>query len=79
MVAYGLAQEFCELELEPRSAGQGDRKLVRGDGAEGYRCTIVAGQGRGSRLDFWRLPSGVVEFAIFTAIRLVRSPDTESK
>ncbi|HEY3830461.1 MAG TPA: hypothetical protein VGL57_14805 [Solirubrobacteraceae bacterium] len=79
MVACGLAHEFCELELKPRPAGPGGRP-VREDGAEGYRCTIVSGRGAGSRLDFWRLPSGVIEFATFTAIRLVCPPTiTESE
>lgn len=74
MVACGLAHEFVELEDQPRTAGPGDGQCVRADGAMAYRCTIVSGRGAGSHLDYWRLPSGVFEFASFTAIRLLRSP-----
>jgi hypothetical protein len=74
MVACGLAHEFAELEDRPRPAGVGDGQLVREDRAKGYRCTIISGRGAGSRLDYWRLPSGVIEFNAFTTMRLVRSP-----
>jgi hypothetical protein len=77
MVACGLAREFAELEVQPRPA-PGGGEFVREDGAEGYRCTIVSGRGAGSRLEFWRLPSGVIEFASFTAMRLVRSSTSGS-
>lgn len=71
MVACGLAHELEELEVAPRPVGpNGGRE----DGAEGYRCTIVSGRGAGSRLDYWRLPSGIIEFDSFTAMRLVCSP-----
>ena len=79
MVACGLAHEFCELELKPRAAGPGGGLLVREDGATGYRCTIVSGRGAGSRLDFWRLPPGVIEFATFTAMRPVRPRQIRSQ
>lgn len=72
MVACGLAHEFYELELEPRRGGPKGEQLARSDGAEGYRCSILSGRGAGSRLDFWKLPSGVIEFDVFTAMRLVR-------
>ena len=72
MVACGLAHEFPELDVQPRLEPSGGQ-FAREDGAEGYRCTILSGRGAGSRLDFWRLPSGVIEFATFTAMRLVRS------
>ena len=79
MVACGLVHEFPELDVQPSSAGSGGHQLAREDGGRGYRCTIVSGRGAGSRLEYWRLPSGVIEFMTFTAIRLVRSPDnTES-
>ena len=79
MVACGLAHEFEELELEPRRRGLGDEQLVRSDGAEGYRCSILSGHGAGSRLDFWRLPSGVIEFDVFMVIRLVRGAKTDTE
>jgi hypothetical protein len=72
MVACGLAHELPELEVQPR-LGPSANQLTREDGAEGYRCTIVSGRGAGSRVDFWRLSSGVIEFATFSVIRLVRS------
>jgi hypothetical protein len=73
MVACGLAHEFVELEDQPRP-GPGGGQLVREDGAKGYRCTIVSGRGTGSRLDYWRLPPGVIAFETFTAMRLACSP-----
>jgi hypothetical protein len=76
MVACGLAHEFAELEDQPRTAGPGDGQFARADGAVAYRCTIVTGRGAGSHLDYWRLPSGVMEFDRFSAIRLLRSPPT---
>jgi hypothetical protein len=80
MVACGLAHEFRALELKPRPARSGGGQLKRDDGAEGYRCTTISGCSVGSRLDFWRLPSSVIEFATFTAMRLARSPtNTESE
>ena len=78
MVACGLAHGFPELDVQPRSVGPGGVQLVRKDGAKGYRCTVVSGRGTGSHLDFWRLPSGVIDFAAFTGMRLLRSPNTES-
>ncbi len=73
MVACGLAHEFVELEVQPRTAVSGAGELVREDGAGGYRCIILTGQGAGSRLDYWRLPSGVIEFDEFSALRLIRT------
>jgi len=75
MVACGLAHESPKLKLHPRPVDMAvDGHLVRGDDTELYRCTILSGLGRGSRLDFCRLPSGVLEFETFTpAICLVSS------
>jgi hypothetical protein len=73
MVACGLADECPDLEIQPRPAGPSGGQLARDDGAKGYRCTIVSGRGAGARLDFWRLPSSVIEFDTFTAMRLVHS------
>ena len=73
MVACGLAHEFVELDVEPRAAVSGAGELVRDDGAKGYRCIILTGRGAGSRLDYWRLPSGVIEFDDFSALRLIRT------
>jgi hypothetical protein len=79
MVACGLAHEFAELGLEPRRGGPGNEQLVRSDDAEGYRCSILSGRGAGSRLDFWMVPSGVIEFDVFTAMRLVRGAKTDTE
>ena len=73
MVACGLAHEFVELEVQPRSGVSGAGDLVRDDGAQGYRCILLTGRGAGSRLDYWRLPSGVIEFGEFSALRLIRT------
>jgi hypothetical protein len=73
MVACGLAHEFPEMDVQPRLRPDG-AQFARDDGAEGYRCTIIiTGRGAGSRVNFWRLSSGVIEFESFTAMRLVRS------
>jgi hypothetical protein len=71
MVACGLAQEFVELAVEPRLQASSGERLVREDGAHQCRCSIRSGRGKGSQLDFWGLPSGVIEFDAFTAIKLV--------
>jgi hypothetical protein len=77
MVACGLAHELPDLDVKPVELG--GALLAREAGAEGYRCTIVSGRTAGSHLDFWRLPSGVIEFATFTTMRLLRAlPDTGS-
>jgi hypothetical protein len=72
MIACGLAQEFRELDVQPRLAQSDERQLTRTDGAESYRCRIVSGRGTGSCLDFSYLPSGIIEFESFTTLHLVR-------
>jgi hypothetical protein len=77
VVACGLAHEFDELGLEQRD-GPGCTHLLRNDGAKGYRCSILSGRGAGACLDLWRLPSGVIEFDVFTVIRLVHGTKTHT-
>jgi hypothetical protein len=71
MIACGLAQEFRELDVQPRQV-QPDKKQLAG--ADGYRCRIISGRGTGSCLDFCYLPSGIIEFESFTTLHLVRRP-----
>jgi hypothetical protein len=73
MVACGLTHEFPELRLG--SLHESDRLE---DGALRQRCSIEVGRGAGSHLDFWRLPSGVIEFDRFTALRLVHNADADT-
>ena len=77
MVACGLADELVELNLQHRTHRSSGVELVRHDAAHGYRCSVLAGRGVGSHLDFWRVPSGVIEFDRFMALRLVDSTDAD--
>jgi hypothetical protein len=72
MIACGLAQEFPELDVQPRPLQPDGGQLAHADGAEGCRCRIVSGRGTGSCLDFRYLSSGIIEFESFTTLHLVR-------
>jgi hypothetical protein len=71
MVASGLASEFPKLTQRARSSGP-RAQLTRADGAKGWRCTLSSESGANGQLDFWTTLSGIIEFDVFTKLRLVR-------